>query len=328
MRRPNLAGLLAPLRAKLVPDLCTAAEFDALAELGATLPAVAVAGFERRLGHDQAGLDLAICAPIGPAARALRDAGHGGAALRSLLSAAEDPRSPLHERLDLLWLEYDVSRGGRTPSLFVGPRGAERRDAVARASELVLGEPLAGPVADALDRLAAPLAGVELFQVGWMLGRPRPGLRLCFCASDLAAFEALLARLDSASLRSRLRESSRRYAAHVSQLTLAVDIGDGAVGPRVGLELGYGGAAQEVPLQRWDALLQALVDDGLCTAKQLRALLRWSGSEPTPAAPAGLLRAVALRLDRLLHHVKLVFEGDELRGAKVYFGFHQAWTST
>lgn len=333
MSPPTLASTLAPLRSKLVPALCSGAELDAIEALARALPPVPAAGFERELGPElgrrASGLDLAICVRPGqPATRALRDAGPvgGGEPLRALLSAAEDPASPLRGRLDRIWLEYDVSRGGARPSLFVGPLGDARHELAARVSEVVLGAPLAAPVARALERLAAPLAGVELFQVGWMLGRERAGLRLCACASTsrLAGFDALLDRLDGVPARERLRALSRRYAAHVTQLALAVDIGEGAVGPRVGLELGYGGAQHGVLLQRWDGLLGALVEDELCTPEQQRALIRW----PARVRQGGLLRSHARHVDHLLHHVKLVVEDREVRGAKVYFGVQQGWAKT
>ncbi|NVB36678.1 hypothetical protein G6O69_02465 [Pseudenhygromyxa sp. WMMC2535] len=328
MTAATLADMLASARAKLIPQLSSADELDAIDGFARGLPQVQAAGFERWLGPGPAGLDLALCVRPGQrVARALVAAGQGGAPLRSLLAAAESEDSPLVGRLDLLWLEYDLSRGGRRASIFVSPRGEARLDAAAQASALALGAPLPGPEAEALARLAAPLPGVELFQVGWMLGRSRPGLRLCLCARTRDDFAALLARLDDARQRELLAQLCRRYGEHVSQFSLAVDVGGGRVGARLGLELGYGGAQAAVPLQRWDGLLQALVDDELCTPAQLRALMRWPQREASPAA-VGLMHDRILRQDYLLHHVKLVLEGPTLRGAKIYFGVQRGWSTT
>jgi hypothetical protein len=333
---PTLAGYLAPLRSHLVPALCSEPQLRELIDLAATLPAVPAGGFERRLGSHDSGLDLAICVRSAqPAARELQEGGYGGEAVRELLAATQDPRAPLHGKLDTFWLEYDTSRGGRVPSLFVGPRGDDPCEAVLRATELVRGVAVDDAVARELRRLAAPLRGVQLFQAGWMLGRARPGLRLCFAAHDLASFHRLLDRLASAEQRTVLREHSSRYASHITQFVLGVDISEGEVGPRVGLELGYQGVKQAVPIARWLGLLLALEQDGLCTTADRDALLHWPGrmsdtDEPDrwPAhlrTASTLLGPYAIRIDRVLHHIKLVVERDAVTEAKVYFGILQGW---
>lgn len=334
---PTLAGYLAPLRPHLVPQHCSSDEFGEIIELAASLPSVLAGGFERRLGSGSAGLDLAICVSSDhPAADELRDGGYGGSAIRDLLLAVQDPSSSLHEALDTFWLEYDVSRGGRTPSLFASPCGDDPSRAVAHATELVCGAALEAKVVRELRRLALTVPGTRLFQVGWMLGRAKPGLRLCFVAHTLPSFHRLLDRLGDTQQRATLRECCDRYAPHVTEYMLAVDIGDGEVGERVGLELGFRGSKQDVPLERWGDLLLALERDGLCTGAQRMALLRWPGRmvetndpERWPRHLRGaqaLLGPYGVRIDRVLHHAKLVVERQDVVGAKVYFGVLQGWT--
>ena len=333
---PTLAGHLAPLRSHLVPRLCSEDDLGALLEVAAGLPAVPAGGFERSLGRGAAGLDLSICVRNAqPAARALLEGGYGGAAVNALLAAVRDPESPLHGALDVFWLEYDVSRGGRAPSLFAGPRGEDRGRTVLRATELVRGERPAPSVVRTFARLSVPIAGVQLFQAGWMLARARPGLRLCFVAHTLPSLLRLLEHAVAPEARAVLRERCERYGRLVDELVLAVDIGDGEVGPRVGLELGFRGPKQQVRLERWGELLLALEHDGLCTAEQRAALLRWPGRMAEGGDGAQLPRLLrgsrallgpyAPRVDRVLHHVKLVVDHEELVASKAYFGILQGW---
>lgn len=336
---PSLAAYVSLLEPHLVPSLCSPESYAALAELSGRLPAVAVSGFERTLGGRGGSLDLAI------AFKRLQSAGKHlahdpaiGEPAQALLAAASTADSPLHGAVDVFWLEYDVSQRGDRPSLFVGPRGHDRGPVVALASELVLGRPLAPRVGTTLERLAAPRPGVALFQAGWMLGRARPGLRLCFCASEPAALQPLVERIDDPRQRSAIAACWDRYAAHVTELVLAVDIGDGEIGPRVGLELGFRGWKPSQPLARWLPLLARLRAEGLCTAAESRALLDWPGRMTEASAgegwPAYLRSARALlgpyhsRIDRALHHVKLVLERGEITTTKAYFGALQTWGAT
>lgn len=336
---PSLAAYVSLLEPHLVPSLCSPASYAALAELSGRLPAVAVSGFERTLGGRGGSLDLAIAFKrLHSASRHLVHDPAIGAPARALLASASAPGSPLHGAIDVFWLEYDVSQRGDRPSLFVGPRGAERGPVVALASELVLGRPLAPRVRATLERLAAPRAAVVLFQAGWMLGRERPGLRLCFCANEPAALQPLVEHVDDPRQRAAIVACWDRYAAHVTEHVLAVDIGDGEIGPRIGLELGFRGWKPSQPLTRWLPLLLRLRAEGLCTEAEARALLEWPGRMTESSAgdgwPAYLRSARSLlgpyqsRIDRALHHVKLVLERGEITTTKAYFGALQTWGVT
>ena len=336
---PSLAAYVALLEPHLVPSLCSPESYAALAELSGRLPAVAVSGFERTLGGRGGSLDLAIAFKrLHAAGKHLVDDPAIGAPARALLASASATRSPLHGAVDVFWLEYDVSQQGDQPSLFVGPRGHDRGPIVVLASELVLGRPLAPRVRATLERLAAPRPGVALFQAGWMLGRQQPGLRLCFCAREPGPLQPLVEHIGDPRQRTAIRACWDRYAAHVTELVLAVDIGDGEIGPRLGLELGFRGWKPSQPLARWLPLLSQLRAEGLCTADESRALLEWPGRMTESSAGSGwptylrsaraLLGPYESRIDRALHHVKLVLERGEITTTKAYFGALQTWGVT
>lgn len=333
---PALAGVLTPLRPHLVPSLCTEGELGAITDLAATLPMVPAGGFERSLGPGRSGLDLAICVRHAqPAARTLQEDGQGGEALQALLAATEDPRSSLWDALDMFWLEFDVSRGGRTPSLFVSPRRGDPLEVVQHATAVVRGCAPSPREVKALSWWLEPVAGVRVFQVGWMLSRARPGLRLCFVAHDPGAVRRMLERVALPAQRQTLLECVQRYGRHVTEFSLAIDVGDGELAPRMGLELSFRGSKGAAPLERWSDLLCAFEADGLCTRRERVALLRWPGRMVERDAPerwpvhlrgAGvLLGPYATRIDRMLHHAKIVVEDGAVQGAKVYFGVRHGW---
>src|SRR5207249_650425 len=86
----------------------------------------------------------------------------------------------------------------------------------------------------------------------------------------------------------------------------------------------------------WDALLDHLVEIGLCLPAKRDALVAYPGvsSEQTDAErwPAGMARVseflggrtTGLFL-RVLHHVKIVYEPGAALEAKAYFGAARRW---
>jgi hypothetical protein len=333
---PSLAGHLALLRRHLVPSLCNDAAFGSIAELGRRLPNVRAAGFERVLGNGEGDVDFAIAfRRLHPAGKHFARAPETSGPVTALLEAAGDEGSPLAGAFGVFWLEYDLARGVDRPSLFVGPRGPDRAGVVRRASEIVLGCELAPRVRAELDRIAAPIAGVELFQAGWMLARESPGLRLCFSAGSVAAMQPLLARIPDRHQREAIVECWSRFDAGLTEFVVAMDIGDGHIAARIGLELGFRGWKPSQPIVPWVRLLERLVDAGLCTQAELHALMRWPGrmseNDVDGEWPAHLRGARTLLgpyesvVDRAVHHVKLVIDSGEIRALKAYFGSLQTW---
>jgi hypothetical protein len=104
------------------------------------------------------------------------------------------------------------------------------------------------------------------------------------------------------------------YAPFVSHTVLAVDILDGTILPRLGLEC-YGG----------DALLPSLVAQNLCTETEAEALRVWPGRNTWPhdvPMPESHARLAALlghaTVWRTVNHYKIVDEPGAPRQAKAY----------
>jgi hypothetical protein len=333
---PSYASHLELLRSHLVPSLCSPECYADLQAIAEELPMTVSSGFERTLGDTEGALDFAIAFKRSqPAGRHLFDHPSVEPPMRALLRAAHDRDSPLFQAFEVFWFEYDISRGQRKPSLFVGPKGHGRTDHALLASELVLGHPLAPAVVREVQRVGAPTPGVRLFQVGWMLARERPGLRLCFCACDAKCLQVIIDRVATGEQRDLLVDQCARMADCATEFALAVDVGDGEVAPRIGLEFGMQGWKPSLPLQAWGEMLLRLDQDGLCSTRERRELLRWPGrmTEKNTGAgwPAHLRSAGALlgpyeaRIERALHHIKLVIEGSAVTKAKAYFGTLQSW---
>jgi hypothetical protein len=333
---PSLRGQLDLVRPHLVPRICSEADFRAVQDLGDELPVVATSGFEYAMKRPRRGVDLSIAfRRPQPAGRYLASDDGVGTRVRALLAAAADPGSKLYDAFGVYWLEFDTSMGERRPSLFAGPRAAEPSDVIIRASEIVLDAPLAPVVRRAVARWSAPRSGVKLFQAGWMLGRPRPGLRLCFCTAEAETMQALIAEMTSGEQRDLLVDACRRYADLTSEIALAVDVGEGEIAPRVGLELGFRGWKPEQSLPRWGDLLDRLVAENLCSRSDCRALLSWpgrmneqsaAGAWPVHLRGAGtLLGPYRAHIARALNHVKLVAQQGVMTDAKAYLVVLQTW---
>jgi hypothetical protein len=333
---PSYASHLDLLRSHLVPSLCSHECYAALAAVAEQLPMTVSSGFERTLGDTVGALDLAIAFKRSqPAGRHLFDHPSVDAPMRALLRSAHDPDSPLFQAFEVFWFEYDISRGRRQPSFFVGPKGNGRTEHALLASELVLGRELAPAVVREVRRVGAPAPGVRLFQVGWMLARERPGLRLCFCAYDAKLLQEIIDRVATGAQRDVLVDVCARFVDCATEFAIAVDVGDGEVAPRIGLEFGMQGWKPSLPLQAWGEMLLRLDQDGLCATRERRDLLRWPGrmtEKNTPEGwPAHLRSAGALlgpyeaRIERAIHHIKVLVEGSEVSKAKAYFGTLQSW---
>lgn len=121
---------------------------------------------------------------------------------------------------------------------------------------------------------------------------------------------------------------------HVDRVTLALDIGNGAVLPRLGLECLL--KRQPAVERRWSALLEALERQGLCDGDKRAAVLAAPGvTAPMLAGPPWLPQWIARSLaapadqfgvlERALYYIKLTLESDGSREAKAYFGARDAW---
>lgn len=342
--------LLTPLQAMAAqrpPHLIGDAAWARILGLAARLPETASGffGFECPLGGDTERVDFLFCstrdeghtrvlagtnAPDGDA--------HAAWACVHALCAAWNAQPSSLDGLHNLWLEFDVgsraeSAGGLTPSLFFGlspDLAGQPTEALLLARHaLALVAPAAshGPRGALLERLFAALpATAHVFQVGAMLGRDAPAIRVCVRDIDVAGVDELLGELAWCGDREALRTLLAALAARVARIDLDLDIGE-TVGPRIGLEC-YPGSDEAVAT-RLAALTDWLVAHDLCRAAQAADLRQYQGlthprtvDAPWPASWAAIARARGATFEsclcRWVHHVKIVFEAGAPRAAKAY----------
>lgn len=295
-------------------------------------------GFECPLGTDAEHVDFLFCSTRDEghtqvlAATAPRDSDPAWRAVRALCTAWDGPGGEL-DGLHNLWLEFDVgsrpqAHAVERPSLFFGlqPHGAGLTLA-SRALGLVEPAALSGARAALLTRLFEALPDAAyVFQIGVMLARDAPAIRVCVRQIEADNVATLLTRLGWAGDRAALMDLLASLALRAERVDLDLDLGD-EVGPRIGLEC-YPGSDDAVAA-RLSALTDWLVARELCSTQQAAALVRYQGlthpravSTPWPASWLRVARARGETYEscvcRWVHHVKLVFEDGAPRAAKAY----------
>lgn len=323
------------------PDaLISEAAWARIARLAAGLPGGSSSffGFECPLGADAERVDFLFCSTRDEghtqvlAATAPRAADPAWQAVRALCKAWNGPDAEL-DGLHNLWLEFDVGSQPQThaverPSLFFGLQPRSAGPALAsRALGVVEPAALAGARAALLRRLFDALPdSAYVFQIGVMLARDAPAIRVCVRQIDVEGVARLLTRLGWAGDRTALGDLIASLALRAERVDLDLDLGD-EVGPRIGLEC-YPGSDDAVAA-RLSALTDWLLARELCSTQQAAALVRYQGlthpravSTPWPASWLTVARARGDAYEscvcRWVHHVKLVFEAGAPRAAKAY----------
>jgi hypothetical protein len=152
-----------------------------------------------------------------------------------------------------------------------------------------------------------------VFQVGVMLSRNLPGVRVCVANVRTAGIGAYLAGIGWPGPVDELARMLGPLSSFPVLMALGLDVGP-AILPRIGVE--YYPEWERRPWidPRWMALLDHLVAAGLCTPQKRDALLAWPGR--TYARFLWISTVL-----RGLNHVKLVYQPGTSLCAKAYFGF-------
>lgn len=237
--------------------------------------------------------------------------------LRALPRRLDHPA--LQERASLVWLEYDLDEARRVPAVFVGV-GQKHADDPAVLGTLIvaMGAPL--PAAEGLSRLvvatAAAKGKVWLTHLGVMRGRAGCPLRVNVGGrSPLALRRFLEAMGGSMEICRTLDALCAVVAGEDPDLILAFDLcADGPA--RLGLECYF--PRDETA---WDRMLHRLVAGGLCSDREVQAILSWSGrsmeKSVTPLEAFLGARREGTFL-RVLNHLKLAALRPGAFRAKVY----------
>lgn len=231
-------------------------------------------------------------------------------------------------------LEYDVveSKPGSRPSpgVFwsladsVGPsQTGQLARLLAIASGLAVRpvareEPAAGAPREAgwaaalcdVVRAATPYGRIS--QVGTFVGRRGAGVRVIVSRVEHEAVAHLLDAVRWPGPVTAATEAIATCAGPCPHLAVALDVGSGGVGPRLGLELAMPDGWAGSRWRQWRPLVDTLAAKGLCRADKALGLKRW----------CGLTRLYGRQMYLLakgINHVKLGIREDAVE-AKAYLG--------
>lgn len=225
------------------------------------------------------------------------------------------PTSRLFRKVQDVWLEFDVAGPPHpvpVPSLFFGskvihagfPRHAHRwisDDAV----RLLVGRPLTDSLQQALLYCIAALPhNALLFQMGAMLSREPAFVRICVSRLSSSSLLEYLKALGWDGDRVLLTTLIAELAPFTSGFSLNLDLLEGTIGPKIGLECGL---AKDGHAAEWKPFLDYLVAQGLCLPGKREGLLHYLTAENS-----------AYGIERGLHHIKVVLQGDRPLQAKAY----------
>jgi hypothetical protein len=362
-RRASLADYRAPLAEPLLdPRLVGRAAWSRCLPLAAAVPgdaAFGMLGLELRLGDDPA-VDLLVCA-LGAAggpgwlrtmaeARAGRQPGSAWPAISAFARTWCDGR--LAGRIDGVWLEFDSSdrprRGAElpVPSVFsstkpTGTRpGAPTPDLSAPTDmlEALLADGRIPGPARVLTRIERALpAGSRIFQVGGMLGRCPPSVRVCVMGPGADAIRLVLDRLGWTGPVEEVERLLTGLGQLPRRVCLDLDVAPAGLGGTAGIEVYAGAPDEPVDASPWPPLLDRLERMNLATPAKRAALATYPRTQVSAALgdrlPREYARAATLlaahragRFVMHLHHVKITVSPGRPPTAKAYLGFWHEWS--
>lgn len=340
---PGADALLALAGAHAHPALVPPAALARALAAATRLPAALVAGayLECRLAPGDDAVDLVlrveargrgVLAGLDPFARlAPEQASHPvWSRIAALARCWADPGDPLSWLVGHLWLEFDLGAAGESPlpapSLFIAPVpeataefGAGAWGALyRRAAGLVMESPLDATTDAALQRvLAARPLGTTVPYLGFMTARPGGAIRVYVREPRPADACAFLRRAGWAGPQADATEAlvpgiPRTLWPAIGMMH--VDVADGALLPRCGVEMTFARRPQLRGRIDEEAFVAALVDAGLCAPDKAAAMLAWPGAEQH-VLPHELWRSW---LVRRVNCVKLVHRAGAAPQAKAY----------
>lgn len=311
-----------------------------------TLPPISTAGFECRLAPGQNQVDF-------------------GVAFANYASQFQQifARYPQWQTLESFWqkwlntadrqqyfngllLEFDLLTEldtaavvGNIPSLFLGLKASCLREFTGLEPLIQSLLPNSNPavlsqVKACYDALP-PGAGIT--HLGAMLSRSDQGVRLNMAGlppEQLPTYLAAIGWQDTTEQLSPLLSTLSDYVE--SARILAIDVG-AKVSPRIGLECYFSHQPKQEP--RWQAFLDYLVEQGLCTPTKAAALLNWPGavqaSQGHPDWPENLSLGdrffgshAGSVFVRWINHLKLVYTPGYPLEVKAYPTFKHCWVET
>jgi Rps23 Pro-64 3,4-dihydroxylase Tpa1-like proline 4-hydroxylase len=345
--------LVKPFVSSQLIDAQSWREIEAIAQL---LPSQLTSffGFECRLGNPEAKADFLLCVGADETGQKMLAGGAefpdrllhepAWAQIRNFAAVWQEQASSLHQKVNNIWLEFDVAAGPETesarppiPSCFFGSQ-AIYADPTATAYphlwvtrtaiELLRGNLLPPAVEQKLFHcLDALPTGAYVFQVGLMLARCSDFVRICIRGISPAQILDYLSQIGWSGSTQHLQTLLTELSEHAERIDLDLDIGEMGVADKIGLECYLSRQPKYEP--KWQAFLEYLVQTGLCLPQKQEALLSYPGQvrekryrEQWPLHLSKLSRFLGDGHEgvfmRGLHHIKVVYQSEQAVEAKAY----------
>ncbi|KJS16128.1 MAG: hypothetical protein VR69_10530 [Peptococcaceae bacterium BRH_c4b] len=240
----------------------------------------------------------------------------------------------LNKHISNLWLEFDTEQLAShqfaahltgNPSVFLGLRSKElsrpeRAELLHHASDLLqIPGFLLADLQSFMDNI--PPAG-QLFQLGSMLGRPSKDIRVCVNQLHPEAIPGWLSEIGWKGDKLALSEFLHRLTPLLRATAIDLNLtGDGPAS-KIGIEC-YMDRDNENP-QQWTVLLDFIQEFVHCYPGKRKGLLLYPGTIALPAKRRKTPdNALCLSLFKMIHHIKLGWDGGCLTDAKAYLAVYR-----
>lgn len=242
-----------------------------------------------------------------------------------------NPNSMLFDAIENVWLEFDMLPAQQSvpdPCVFFD---LDRHQKLKHKQKIdVLRKTLdafnfanASCISSKISELLMVVpTDFKLYYIGLMLSRNTEALRACFSSNSITPILPYLKTINWKGSINGVCQIVNLLAKKSEKVILNLDVGE-KLGEKMGLEIFMKNTNE------WQDFFNRMVDFGLCSTPEVRALLKWPGYSPFPKSDfqkklsASIGREITI-LIRRLNHVKLVCmpSGKILAKAYLYFAYY------
>ncbi|MEQ8167562.1 MAG: hypothetical protein ABRQ38_01585 [Candidatus Eremiobacterota bacterium] len=321
-------------------ELVSSEIIDTIKTLNQKLPAslTTAGGFECRLGKNEPSADWQICINLSDYGReVLADNIDKGKLDDSLFYTSEwqhirkfasywsDPASPLYNRTNNIWLEFDLERLKEkipVPGLFFNirpeitePSKEDIYGCILDGLTCLGGKSLRKKIRDNLRFCLQTLPeGARMVYAALMMSRDTEAVRVVIDI-DKGSLKDYLASIKFPDSTQELMELLEELSQFAGFCRYNLDISYKVL-PKIGIEY-FLQSKEEKEKPDWERFLAYLVRSSLCTPEKCDALLKWTGYTRT-IFPFDLFYSYIFRK---ISHVKIVCQKDFPPEAKAYISF-------
>ena len=346
----TLADYLIPIHDRLCPRVISVDSFAALRKFSSTIPGQVTAFFGFECPMHASCSDLLFCSTQEEGHAAILAGQHETIELSDYVVQSDSwqtvkrfcidwqsQSSSLHGQLRNIWLEFDIGQGVEPyqPSLFFGIPQHMRDDSAGVSQTIISALGMLDPLSVQLQRghmlrrVLTQLPGSSyVFQVGVMLSRQVPAIRVCIRDISPGDIVPALECWGWSSCSNELLDVIDRYRNCCERMDLDIDVGT-VVGPKIGLECYFGQSQKTFIFMR--NFMDHLIEQGLASDDKCQAIIEYNGLVHQDECPEHwhdqLLRMAVLQganvinhMSCWLHHIKLVSVSGSPLTAKAYLG--------